>query len=144
MLRSLNFVAVSCEPEYALGMESGKILDYQITASTYHRWSSFGLISDYYTPWEARLNNESYWRPRDDTLNMLNTQWIQVDFLKPVIITGIQTQGGTICDDCTRRWLEELEVNVGNSTNEMIYASDSQGNQVRGTDHVFCEFYLLS
>ena len=47
-----NVSAESCVSSYALGMESGAISDYQITASDYYRDSSSAHV-----PHKARLNN---------------------------------------------------------------------------------------
>lgn len=67
----------------AFGMESGKISDDQITAS-----SSF--YDGRWSPRQARLNNvDNAWTPSEDN----NKEYIQVDlhFLK--VLTGIATQG---------------------------------------------------
>uniref|UniRef100_A0A8C5HLY4 Neuropilin n=1 Tax=Gouania willdenowi TaxID=441366 RepID=A0A8C5HLY4_GOUWI len=67
----------------ALGMESGKISDDQITAST-------SFYDNRWLPRQARLNNDdNAWTPAEDS----NKEFIQVDlhFLK--VLTGIATQG---------------------------------------------------
>ncbi|KAI4881883.1 hypothetical protein NFI96_013959 [Prochilodus magdalenae] len=76
-----SFPAFHCSTPF--GMESGKISDEQITAS-----SSF--YDGRWQPRLARLNNEdNAWTPAEDS----NKEYIQVDlhFLK--VLTGIATQG---------------------------------------------------
>ena len=70
-----------------LGMENGKIRDDQITASS--------IYSSYYRPRNGRLNfkattnRHGAWASGPLDLN----QWLQVDFKRSTLITGISTQG---------------------------------------------------
>ncbi|EDO33729.1 predicted protein, partial [Nematostella vectensis] len=68
-----------------LGMESGHILNSQITAS-----STYGRDHE---PWQARLNNKNgtgSW----STYNInYNDQWLQVDLASEKTITKVATQG---------------------------------------------------
>ncbi|KAL9975104.1 hypothetical protein ACROYT_G012220 [Oculina patagonica] len=70
-----------------VGMESGAILDSQITAST--------VFSDYYSAHEARLHFKAEegkgggWSPDQRDYN----QWLQVDFQQMTRVTRIATQG---------------------------------------------------
>ncbi|XP_041935691.1 neuropilin-2-like isoform X1 [Alosa sapidissima] len=79
--REVSDTAFHCSNPF--GMESGRISDDQITASSSYydgRWS----------PRQARLNNmDNAWTPNEDS----NKEYIQVDlhFLK--VLTGIATQG---------------------------------------------------
>uniref|UniRef100_A0A665VGJ0 Neuropilin n=1 Tax=Echeneis naucrates TaxID=173247 RepID=A0A665VGJ0_ECHNA len=67
----------------AFGMESGKITDDQITAS-----SSF--YDDRWLPRQARLNyQDNAWTPNEDS----NREYIQVDLHTLKVLTGIATQG---------------------------------------------------
>uniref|UniRef100_A0A3B4U9T4 Neuropilin n=1 Tax=Seriola dumerili TaxID=41447 RepID=A0A3B4U9T4_SERDU len=67
----------------AFGMESGKITDDQITAS-----SSF--YDEHWLPRQARLNyNDNAWTPNEDS----NREYIQVDLHTLKVLTGIATQG---------------------------------------------------
>ncbi|KAI3356486.1 hypothetical protein L3Q82_017693, partial [Scortum barcoo] len=67
----------------AFGMESGKITDDQITAS-----SSF--YDEHWLPQQARLNyNDNGWTPNEDS----NREYIQVDLHTLKVLTGIATQG---------------------------------------------------
>ncbi|KAM6218339.1 coagulation factor V [Rhynchocyon petersi] len=71
-----------------LGMESRKIENQQITASSYKK-SWWG---DYWEPAYARLNNQgrvNAWQAKANN----NKQWLQIDLLKVKKITGIVTQG---------------------------------------------------
>ncbi|XP_026157657.1 neuropilin-2a isoform X2 [Mastacembelus armatus] len=76
-------VADSFHCSMALGMESGKISEDQISAST-------TFYDSRWLPRQARLNNnDNAWTPSEDS----NKEYIQVDlhFLK--VLTGIATQG---------------------------------------------------
>ncbi|XP_026217608.1 neuropilin-2a isoform X2 [Anabas testudineus] len=67
----------------ALGMESGKISDDQITAST-------TFYDNRWLPRQARLNNDdNAWTPSEDS----NKEYIQVDLQFLKVLTGIATQG---------------------------------------------------
>uniref|UniRef100_A0A4W6GAR8 Neuropilin n=1 Tax=Lates calcarifer TaxID=8187 RepID=A0A4W6GAR8_LATCA len=67
----------------AFGMESGKITDDQITAS-----STF--YDNHWLPRQARLNyNDNGWTPNEDS----NREYIQVDLHTLKVLTGIATQG---------------------------------------------------
>ncbi|XP_076602609.1 neuropilin-2-like isoform X2 [Chaetodon auriga] len=67
----------------AFGMESGKITDDQITAS-----SSF--YDEHWLPRQARLNyHDNGWTPNEDS----NREYIQVDLHTLKVLTGIATQG---------------------------------------------------
>ncbi|CAI9179368.1 unnamed protein product [Rangifer tarandus platyrhynchus] len=71
-----------------LGMESGKIEDKQITASSFKK-SWWG---NYWQPSLARLNAQgrvNAWQAKANN----NNQWLQIDLLKTKKITAIVTQG---------------------------------------------------
>ncbi|KAK1329482.1 LOW QUALITY PROTEIN: hypothetical protein QTO34_011672 [Cnephaeus nilssonii] len=71
-----------------LGMESGKIENTQITASSFKK-SWWG---DYWDPFRARLNAQgrvNAWQAKANN----NKQWLQIDLLKTKKITAIVTQG---------------------------------------------------
>ncbi|XP_047560951.1 coagulation factor V isoform X3 [Lutra lutra] len=71
-----------------LGMESGKIENKQITASSFKK-SWWG---DYWEPFRARLNAQgrvNAWQAKANN----NQQWLQIDLLKIKKITAIITQG---------------------------------------------------
>uniref|UniRef100_G1LY86 Coagulation factor V n=1 Tax=Ailuropoda melanoleuca TaxID=9646 RepID=G1LY86_AILME len=71
-----------------LGMESGKIENNQITASSFKK-SWWG---DYWEPFRARLNAQgrvNAWQAKANN----NKQWLQIDLLKIKKITAIVTQG---------------------------------------------------
>ena len=74
----------ACKNPKALGMESGKIEDSQITASS--EWNAQHSATN------SRLNfakNSGSWSSRRNDLN----QWLQVDFKYRATITDILTQG---------------------------------------------------
>ncbi|XP_078685479.1 uncharacterized protein LOC144918499 [Branchiostoma floridae x Branchiostoma belcheri] len=71
----------------ALGVESGVITDDQFSASS---------SSGQFVPSEARLNSDKAWRPDRDSMARSGVQaseWLQIDLLERMSITGIQTQG---------------------------------------------------
>ena len=76
-----------------LGMVDETILDNQITAS-----SVYGM----YQPWHGRLQNTKCWAANREDQN----QWIEVDFLKVVTVTGIQTQGS----GSSGEWIKKLNI----------------------------------
>ena len=80
LVKSL-FCLLECKKSRPLGMQSGRIRNFQITASTsYHR----------YAPRKARLRSSSgsWWT----TLRNRN-QWLQVDFRYQATVTSISNQG---------------------------------------------------
>lgn len=89
----------------SLGMESGRITDEQITASSSYsdgRW----------TPQQARLNGIiNGWTPNEDT----NREYIQVDLRFLKVLTGIATQGAVSRDTKMPYYVTKYKVEV--STN---------------------------
>uniref|UniRef100_A0A9J8DMC9 Neuropilin n=1 Tax=Cyprinus carpio carpio TaxID=630221 RepID=A0A9J8DMC9_CYPCA len=96
----------------AFGMESGKISDDQISAS-----SSF--YDSRWQPRQARLNNEdNAWTPAEDS----NKEYIQVDlhFLK--VLTGIATQGAISKETHKSYYVTTFKLEVStNGEDWMIY-----------------------
>ena len=72
------FLITGCYDPKDLGMESGEILDTQLSASR----------EDYPTP-GGRLNGPSGWRGGAFSFDI----WYQVDFIKHAKVTSIKTQG---------------------------------------------------
>ncbi|XP_034033288.1 neuropilin-2a isoform X2 [Thalassophryne amazonica] len=96
----------------ALGMETGKISDDQITAS-----SSF--YDNRWSPRQARLNNnDNAWTPAEDS----NKEYIQVDlhFLK--VLTGIATQGAISKETQKSYYVTTFKLEVStNGEDWMVY-----------------------
>lgn len=88
----IDFHILDCENPVALGMESREIPDSQITASSV--WVDFYYHRDHRAA-NGRLNfiagngRTGAWSSGSNDLN----QWLQVDFQRPTIITGVSTQG---------------------------------------------------
>ena len=86
----IDFHVLDCENSTALGMENGEISNGQITAS-----SVWATGSRHHGAANGRLNFMSSnirtgaWSSGANDLN----QWLQVDFQRSTIITGISTQG---------------------------------------------------
>lgn len=96
----------------ALGMESGKISDDQITAST-------TFYDNRWLPRQARLNNDdNAWTPAEDS----NKEYIQVDlhFLK--VLTGIATQGAVSKETQKSYYVTTFKLEVStNGEDWMVY-----------------------
>ncbi|XP_034720587.1 neuropilin-2a isoform X2 [Etheostoma cragini] len=96
----------------ALGMESGKISDDQITAST-------TFYDNRWLPRQARLNNDdNAWTPSEDS----NKEYIQVDlhFLK--VLTGIATQGAISKETQKSYYVTTFKLEVStNGEDWMVY-----------------------
>ncbi|KAF3706307.1 Neuropilin-2 Vascular endothelial cell growth factor 165 receptor 2 Precursor [Channa argus] len=96
----------------ALGMESGKISDDQITAST-------SFYDNRWLPRQARLNNDdNAWTPSEDS----NKEYIQVDlhFLK--VLTGIATQGAISKETQKSYYVNTFKLEVStNGEDWMVY-----------------------
>uniref|UniRef100_A0A3Q1EDZ5 Neuropilin n=1 Tax=Acanthochromis polyacanthus TaxID=80966 RepID=A0A3Q1EDZ5_9TELE len=96
----------------ALGMESGKISDDQITAST-------TFYDNRWLPRQARLNNDdNAWTPSEDS----NKEYIQVDlhFLK--VLTGIATQGAVSKETQKSYFVTTFKLEVStNGEDWMVY-----------------------
>ncbi|OXB62544.1 hypothetical protein ASZ78_014490 [Callipepla squamata] len=78
-----SYLVLEKECRIPMGMASGVILDSQINASHH---------IDYWEPKLARLNNSGTYNAWSTTMRD-DLPWIQVDFQRQVILTGIQTQG---------------------------------------------------
>uniref|UniRef100_A0A673CHW3 Neuropilin n=1 Tax=Sphaeramia orbicularis TaxID=375764 RepID=A0A673CHW3_9TELE len=96
----------------AFGLESGKITDDQITAS-----SSF--YDGHWLPRQARLNyNDNAWTPNDDS----NREYIQVDLHVLKVITGIATQGAISKETQKSYYVTTFKLEVStNGEDWMVY-----------------------
>ncbi|XP_078658315.1 uncharacterized protein LOC144903774 [Branchiostoma floridae x Branchiostoma belcheri] len=79
----LRLELLTCDYSYcstAMGVQSGAVTDDQMSASSFKAG---------YQPWRARLNGTRAWQmdPED------RGQWLQIDLLRDVLVTGVQTQG---------------------------------------------------
>ena len=68
-------------------MENGEIFDDQITSSS--QWSSKHRAANGRLNFAPNINRTGAWTSSTNDLN----QWLQVDFQRSTIITGISTQG---------------------------------------------------
>ncbi|XP_054019198.1 coagulation factor V [Dryobates pubescens] len=78
-----SYLVIQKECRSPMGLASGIILDSQIDASHH---------VDYWEPKLARLNNSGTYNAWSTTMKK-ELPWIQVDFQRQVLLTGIQTQG---------------------------------------------------
>ncbi|XP_072017518.1 lactadherin-like [Amphiura filiformis] len=101
-----------------LGLETGLVMDFQITASSYHL--------DKKLPEFARLNHNNYWAP--STNDYGQHHWLQVDFLSPVDMKRIQTQGTGLI--LVQQWVTELSIKTGNDTNLLVPIMDAGSEKI--------------
>uniref|UniRef100_A0A7N9AV68 Neuropilin n=1 Tax=Mastacembelus armatus TaxID=205130 RepID=A0A7N9AV68_9TELE len=96
----------------AFGMESGKITDDQITAS-----STF--YDGHWLPRQARLNyNDNGWTPSEDS----NREYIQVDLHTLKVLTGIATQGAISKETQKAYYVNTFKLEVStNGEDWMVY-----------------------
>ena len=92
-----------CGETPALGMESGKISEDQITSSSFFTDRE---------AWEGRLNNIKYWAPITNT-----DSWIQVDLWNLTRVSGIITQGSSGFSE----WITKLQIQSGSSEDTLTY-----------------------
>ncbi|KAM4683873.1 coagulation factor V isoform 1-T9 [Amazona ochrocephala] len=79
-----SYLVIEKECKIPMGLASGVILDSQIEASHH---------VDYWEPKLARLNNSGTYNAWSTVVKKEELAWIQVDFQRQVLLTGIQTQG---------------------------------------------------
>ncbi|XP_057713830.1 neuropilin-2a isoform X2 [Corythoichthys intestinalis] len=96
----------------ALGMESGKISDDQISAST-------SFYDNRWLPRQARLNNnDNAWTPSEDS----SKEYIQVDLQFLKVLTGIATQGAVSKETQKSYFVTTFKLEVStNGEDWMIY-----------------------
>uniref|UniRef100_A0A4W6G2V0 Neuropilin n=1 Tax=Lates calcarifer TaxID=8187 RepID=A0A4W6G2V0_LATCA len=96
----------------ALGMESGKISDDQISAST-------TFYDSRWLPRQARLNNDdNAWTPSEDS----NKEYIQVDLQFLKVLTGIATQGAVSKETQKSYYVTTFKLEVStNGEDWMVY-----------------------
>ncbi|XP_029030483.1 neuropilin-2a isoform X1 [Betta splendens] len=96
----------------ALGMESGKISDDQISAST-------SFYDNRWLPRQARLNNDdNAWTPSEDS----NKEYIQVDLQFLKVLTGIATQGAVSKETQKSYYVTTFKLEVStNGEDWMVY-----------------------
>ncbi|XP_076011480.1 coagulation factor V isoform X1 [Genypterus blacodes] len=75
------FLVLDNDCSHPLGLQSGSVKDHQITADK---------TRGYWEPHLARLNNQGKYNAWSTEKN---NSWIQVDFLRPVVISQVATQG---------------------------------------------------
>ena len=67
-------------------------------------------------PHGARLNNDGptpFWVASNDDIQDSTRPWLQVDFLTPLVITGVQTQGAGIFE----QYVTTVQIQYGQETN---------------------------
>ena len=109
---------IGCSGGGPLGMADGTVTNEQITASSQRRG---------FEPWRARLGNTRSWTPATQNPT---SPWIQVDLNDKVVITGIQTQGGSFISSgqTYNIWVKTLRVQYGDNDKDLYNIMD--GDQV--------------
>ena len=113
-----------------MGMESGKILDKQITASS--EWSANNA------PHQGRLNFQEVveggksgsWSARENDKN----QWLQVDLLREEsVVTSVATQGRNRHPHWTRgnQWVKSYKLQYSNNGVDFEYYKDARQNSAK-------------
>ena len=110
----LNCLDLSCQDSEALGMESGDILDSQLSASSKNNQVN-----------RARLNGDKAWRPDKDD----ETRWIQVLFSQITNVIKIATQGRPDGNNDEYTSVYTVEFTVDHSMWHSVL--NDEGNQVR-------------
>ena len=94
---SIFFTPIDCKEAKALGMENGEIRDEQITASS--EWSDEFRASNGRVKSNKNAGGYVAWSAGGG-----GSQWLQVDFQKYTIITGISTQGRRSLDEYVKSY----------------------------------------
>nr|XP_033804588.1 coagulation factor V [Geotrypetes seraphini] len=114
-----KFLVIDQPCKLPMGLSTGVIADSQITAS------------DYLDPWKpqlARLNNAGAYNAWSTEKNQTQFPWIQVDLKKPVVISGIQTQGAR--QVFTQRYVTEFIVTYSTDKRKWTsFKGDSSSTQ---------------
>ena len=111
------FHSAVCKP---LGMESGKILDSAITASS--------AYSSSYVPHHGRLNlnhGAGGWAPASAKKD---TSWIQVDLGDTMSVTGVATQGRCNCK--SSYWVRSYTVSYSADGRDWEFLKESGSTKV--------------
>ena len=95
-----------------LGLESGAILDGQITASSEHHPTDSNCCYARF----GRLNHGTRWHARLDD----NNKWIKVDLIHQYMVTGIVVQGAASYVKTCKVKYEEVE-----GTGALVYVKDT-------------------
>ena len=105
LIRYVFSVTVRSGTSGPLGLADDTIEDDQMTAS-----SQYSDLKAY--KGRLRKTGRNFWA---SSTGDLDSPWLQVDFLKPVVITGIQTQGaGTIAQYAT-----QVQIQYGNDVSAL-------------------------
>ena len=113
----LLWVILACVSSNALGMQSGKIPNQAITASSFH--------DNYHRPWYGRLNTNNghcSWTPKFKEKNA----WLQADLGKLTTVTGIATQGSCI----ENHWMTLYWISYSTDGKNWDYFQEAGKNKV--------------
>ena len=111
----LTSFVTACKDPKALGMQSGKIVDSRVTASSH--WSGSWL------PSYGRLHGNKCWIAKYRDVN----QWLQIDFKFEATVTEILTQGRSD----KNQWVKSYTVSYSDDgANFKTYKGDKAQDKV--------------
>ena len=114
------FFCPACVSSKALGMESGKIPNQAINASSF--------LNNNHKPSYGRLNINKHhcsWTPKLKEKNA----WLQVDFGQLTTVTGIATQGK--CNE--NHWMTSCWISYSNDGKNWVYFQQARKNRVKSS-----------
>ncbi|KAL9960203.1 hypothetical protein ACROYT_G033625 [Oculina patagonica] len=114
-----GFVGQWCEKDCSLGMESGAILDDQISASSVH---------GYFVAQNGRLQSSTCWIAASNDIN----QWLQVDLGNLTNVTGVATQGRN--SDVYFQWVTRYKLQYSNDGANFQYYTEEGQNAEKALD----------
>lgn len=112
------FTSAICRTPLALGMQTGRIPDNAITASSYY--------DTRYYPWHARLNTRIHSCSWTSTSVGRVNSWLQVDLGELAIVTGMAIQGSCTIDE----WAESYSISYSTSARKWLYYKESGNKKV--------------
>ncbi len=120
------YYPTECVNPSSVGVDdSTKVLNSQLTASS--------SLSNYRDPWGVRItkSNNAYWAT---AMSNPENPWIQVDFLNPVAVTIITTQGSNNQNPRDVCFVDTLQVQYGNEEDALVYIVESNGSPKASID----------
>ena len=135
----LNFRRVVCFPEKdghcedALGMESGAITDWQITASSQLNANHAAIL--------GRLHSQHSWKAGAWSANTNDVnQWLLVDLIGQYKVTRVATQGRN--SSTYQQWVTKYKLQYSNNTASFQYYKE-HGKKEHKVKLIVFESYLL-
>ena len=107
-------------------MEDRTIADSQISASSVYN------VGFQWFAYNGRLNSPDHFFWHANLFSVDPNPWIQVDFLTPVYISGIITQGGCVFSPCVvPGWVYYVQIQTGDTLSGLTYIMEGGSPKVR-------------